>query len=66
MSSREALRYRLLARKHLCYKKKNHFKFHQFYVVILIFLNISNCIVLSKRQDEELQPELELDFSLFR
>jgi len=37
---------------------------HQFHAVILISVNMSNWRVLSESQDEELQPELELDFSL--
>ena len=37
---------------------------HQFHAVILIFVNILNWRVLYESQDEELQLEFELDFSL--
>ena len=45
-------------------RKKIILKLHQFDVVIFIFFNILNWRVLSERQDEKLQPELKLDFSL--
>jgi hypothetical protein len=49
----------------LCYKKKDHLELHRIDVVVLNFvLNMSNWRVFSESQDEELQPELELDFSL--
>jgi len=37
---------------------------HRFDIAILIFFNMSNWKVLSENQNEELQPEFKLDFSL--